>query len=143
MRGLPGIILHDITVLSCPRCGHSELAVSAIEELRHAIARAIIAKRQRLMPREIRFLRRQLELSGIELATHLGATPESVSRWEHGRTPMGVTADRLLRLMVVVAQGTAYSLKALRVVARHEPRPTPIHVRWHDGGWEAVTGLPT
>jgi putative zinc finger/helix-turn-helix YgiT family protein len=138
MRGLSGIILHDITVVSCPRCGYSELAVPAIEELRHAIARAIVAKRQRLMPREIRFLRKQLGLSGIDLATHLGATPESVSRWEHGRTPMGVTADRLLRLMVVVAQGTAYSLNALRVVARHEPRATPLHVRWHDGAWEAI-----
>ena len=78
----------------------------AVEELHHAIARAIIAKRQRLTSKETRFLRKQLGLSGIELATHLGATPESVSRWEHGRTPMGVTADRLLRLMVVVAHGT-------------------------------------
>jgi transcriptional regulator with XRE-family HTH domain len=92
------------------------------------------------MPSEIRFLRRQLGLSGIDLATHLGATPESVSRWEHGRTPMGVTTDRLLRLMVVVAQGTAYSVKALRVVARREPRATLIHVRCHDGAWEAMAG---
>jgi hypothetical protein len=53
---------------------------------------------------------------------------------------MGVTADRLLRLMVAVAQGMAYSLNVLRVVARQEPRATPIHVRWHDGGWEAMAG---
>jgi putative zinc finger/helix-turn-helix YgiT family protein len=139
MRGLPWIILHDVTVISCPRCGHSELVVPAIEELCHVIARAIIAKRQRLTPKEIRFLRKQLGLSAIELATHLGATPESVSRWENGRTPMGVTADRLLRLMVAVAQGTAYSLNVLRIVDRQEPRATPIQVRWHDG-WEAMSG---
>jgi putative zinc finger/helix-turn-helix YgiT family protein len=139
MRGLPAIILHDLTVISCARCGHSELAVPAIEELHHAVARAIIAKRQRLMPKEIRFLRKQLGLSAIELATHLGATPESVSRWENGKTPMGVTVDRLLRLMVVVAHGTAYSLNALRIVARQEPRAVPIHVRWHDGAWETET----
>ena len=78
-------------------------------------------------------------MSGIELATHLGATPESVSRWEHGRTPMGVTADRLLRLMVVVALGGAYPLKMLRTVARDVPRATPIHVRWQNGAWDAVT----
>ena len=138
MRGLHGIILHDITLISCPRCGHSELVVPIIEELHHAIARAIIAKRQRLMPKEIRFLRKQLRLSAVELATHLGATPESVSRWENGRTPMGVAADRLLRLMVVVAQGAAYALSGLRIVARQEPRATPIHVRWTDGAWEAL-----
>jgi len=71
---------------------------------------------------------------------HLGTTPESLSLWENGRTPMGVTADRVLRLMVVVAQGTNYPLNALRAVARLEPRPTPIRVRWRDGSWEAVTG---
>jgi DNA-binding transcriptional regulator YiaG len=125
--------------MSCPRCGDSELAVSDIEGLHHAIARAIIVKRQRLMPSEIRYLRKQLRMSGVELATHVGATPESVSRWEHGRTPMGVTSDRLLRLMVVVALGGAYPLKTLRVVAQHEPRATPIHVRWQNGVWEAVT----
>ena len=138
MHGLPSITLHDITVISCPRCGHSELAVPAVEGLHHAIARAMIAKRQRVMPREIRFLRKQLGLSGVELANHLGATAESVSRCENGRTPMGVT-DRLLRLMIVLAQGATYSLNALRIVARHEPRATPIHVRWRDGGWQAVT----
>jgi hypothetical protein len=35
---------------------------------------------------------------------------------------MGVTVDRLLQLMVVVALGGAYPLKTLYVVARHEPR---------------------
>ncbi len=52
---------------------------------------------------------------------------------------MGVTVDRLLRPTVVVAHGTAYSLNALRVVTRLEARATPIHVRWHDGTWEAAT----
>jgi putative zinc finger/helix-turn-helix YgiT family protein len=136
---LDGVILHDVTVISCPRCNHSELAVSDIEALHHAIARVIVAKRQRLLPREIRFLRKQLRMSGIGLATHLGATPESVSRWEHGRTPMGVTADRLLRLMVAVTLGGVYPLKTLRMAARDAPRVTPIHVRWQNGAWEAMT----
>jgi hypothetical protein len=138
MRGLPWIILHDVTIISCPRRGKSELVVPAIEDLHHAIARAIIAKRQRLMPREFRFLRRQL---GCPASNWRRIWERPRNRSLAGsmvRPPMGVTADRLLRLMVVVAQGTAYSLNALRVVARHEPRTTPIHVQWHDGGWEAM-----
>ena len=138
--GLAGITLHDIVVSTCPSCGDCEITLPAIDGLHRAIARAIIAKRQRLTPTEIRFLRKQLGLSGLDLAIHLGTTPESVSRWENGRTAMGVTADRLLRLMVAVSQhGATYSLNALRVVARREPRVMPIHVRWNDGEWEAVT----
>ena len=139
--GLPGITLHDIVVTRCPRCGDGAIALPAIERLHQAIARAVIAKRQRLTPAEIRFLRKQLGLSGIDLAIHMGTTPESVSRWENGRTSMSVTADRLLRLMVAVSErGADYSLKTLRVVARQEPRATRIDIRLHDGEWQAVAG---
>lgn len=101
---------------------------------------AIVGKRQRLLSSEIRFLRKQLELSGIDLALHLGTTPESVSRWEHGRTPMGTTADRLLRLMVVVAHGTAYPLNSLRTMALDGPKTIPIHARRRDDSWEVSFG---
>ncbi len=69
---------------------------------------------------------------------HLGTTPETVSRWENGRTPMGVTADRLLRLMVIVKQGATYPLQRLRTAARLDARATPIHVRWRNDAWEST-----
>ena len=140
-RSVASRALRFMTSWSPPaRAAATVITLPAIDGLHRAIARAIIAKRQRLTPTEIRFLRKQLGLSGLDLAIHLGTTPESVSRWENGRTAMGVTADRLLRLMVAVSQhGATYSLNALRVVARREPRAMPIHVRWNDGEWEAVT----
>lgn len=138
-RGFRDIIVHDVMVESCPHCGHSELASPDIDLLHQAVANAIIAKPHRLRPQEIRFLRKHLGLSAVSFATHVGATPESVSRWENGRTPIGVMTDRLLRLMVVVAAGTPYALKALRTVARLEPTSTPIHVRRREDRWEAST----
>jgi putative zinc finger/helix-turn-helix YgiT family protein len=136
IRDIPRIILHDAPVVSCRRCDHSALAIADTEGLHRAVARAIVDKRQRLLPREIRFLRKQLGLFAVELAMHLGTTPETVSRWENGRTPMGVTADRLLRLMVIVKQGATYPLQKLRTAARLDARVTPIHVRWRDDAWE-------
>lgn len=138
LRGLSDIILHDIPLESCPECGHAEIV--DVDALRHAVAGAIVAKRKRLMPSEIRFLRKELGLSAVSLAAHLGATQESVSRWENGRTPMGVTADRLLRLMVIVAHGEAHPLKLLRTVAREDAKTTPIHARRIDGMWYASIG---
>lgn len=54
-----------------------------------------------------------------------------------GDTPMGVTSERLLRLMVIVAQGAVHPLNALRTVARENPKSTPIHMRRREGTWEA------
>ncbi len=140
LMGVSNIVLHDITVVTCPRCRRSEPVVPDVDGLTRAVAMAIVGKRQRLLSSEIRFLRKQLGLSGIGLAQHLGATPESVSRWEHGRTPMGTTAERLLRLMVVVAAGAAYPLNSLRAVALDGPKTIPIHVRRHDDNWEVSIG---
>jgi hypothetical protein len=48
---------------------------------------------------------------------------------------MGVTPDRLLRLMIVVAQGAPFRLAVLRSVACLYPRASAIHLRWDDGKW--------
>jgi len=135
VRGLPSIVLHGVPVVTCPTCGRSDDGIAQVDDLHHAIAHAIILKRQRLLPGEIRFLRKQLRLPALELAARLGVTPESVSRWENGWTPMGVTPDRLLRLMVAVAQGAQFHLAALRSVACLHPRANAIHLRWDDGKW--------
>ncbi len=140
LAGVFNIVLHDITVVTCRRCSRSEPVVPDVDVLTRAVAMAIVGKRQRLLSSEIRFLRRQLGLSGIDLAMHLGTTPESVSRWEHGRTPMGTTADRLLRLMVVVAHGAVGPLNSLRGMALDGPKTIPIHARRHDDSWEVSFG---
>lgn len=136
--GLPGITLRDVEVSRCPKCGEYEVAIPRIEDLHRAIAQAVIGKRERLTPAEIRFLRKFLGWSGADFAAHVGATPETVSRWETGGTPMGVTADRLLRLMVASRQPVAdYSLDMLTVVAREQPKPIRLRMEVSGGEWRA------
>jgi len=61
------------------------------------VARAVVKMGGRLTGDEVRFLRTFLELSGVELAELMDSTPGTVSRWENNRTPVGRTADLLLR----------------------------------------------
>jgi putative zinc finger/helix-turn-helix YgiT family protein len=144
VAGLARIILHHVEVTRCPKCGDCDAAVCEIESLQRAIAHAVISKRARLTPGEIRFLRKHLRWSGLELSIHMGATSETVSRWENGRTPMGVTADRLLRLLVALsAGGVEFSLGQFRMVARGEPRATRIDVEFRDGQWYPITQSST
>ena len=71
----------------------------------------------------------------------MGQTPETVSRWVNGRTAMGVTADRLLRLLVAMnTTGAEFSLKRFRVVASEPVRATPLAVEFRDGQWNAMPG---
>jgi len=92
------------------------------------------------LPPEIRFPRKPLGLSGIDLAMHL---------WNDARVGLplgersngdGCHGDRLLRLMVIVAEGAGYSLNALRAVALDAPKATPIHIRRRADTWEAWIG---
>lgn len=57
------------------------------------MAYAIIVKKERLSAKVARFLRKYLGWSGKDFAEHMGATPETVSRWENDKEFMGPEAD--------------------------------------------------
>jgi transcriptional regulator with XRE-family HTH domain len=50
----------------------------------------------------VAFLRHHLDMTGVEMAQHLGVTKTSVSRWETEREPIGQVPDRLLRSLVLL-----------------------------------------
>lgn len=98
--GLPNVILRNIEVRRCRRCGEEEVVIPNMVELHRVIAAGVINKQARLTSPEIRFLRKHLGLTGVSMAELMGVTPETISRWENGKEVPGRTADRLLRMLV-------------------------------------------
>ena len=138
--GLPGVTLVDVEVSRCGHCGQYEVAIPRIEELHRVMAIALVRKSARLTPAEIRFLRTTLGWSSRELADHMGAAAETVSRWEHGKTPMGPQADRLLRLMVLHRRSPeSFDLSRLKDVAREAPADLSTRLLGDKTGWTAET----
>jgi putative zinc finger/helix-turn-helix YgiT family protein len=136
--GLPGITLQGVEVSRCVECGEYEVAIPRIEDLHRAIAGAVISKNDRLTPAEIRFLRKHLGWTGAEFAAHFGAARETVSRWENGSSPMGPTAERLLRMIVAnPAAQTAQSLTFLRPAVKSTSKPFHIGLKVANGEWKA------
>jgi putative zinc finger/helix-turn-helix YgiT family protein len=132
--GLPGITLVGVEVSRCPECGETEVSIPNIEGLHRAIARVLARKPHRLTPAEIRFLRKYLGFSGGDFAEHVGVVPETVSRWENGATAMGLTAERLLRWMVVTREPLSeYPLDMLRVMGEQDT-VRPVRVNMAIGG---------
>jgi putative zinc finger/helix-turn-helix YgiT family protein len=124
--GLSSVTLQNVEVARCPKCGATSVTIPAIEELHRMMARALTRKRARLAPPEIRFLRKYLGWSGADFARHMGSTPETVSRWEHGTTPMGPASDRLLRMFVATKAPTDhYVVDVLAELAVDSPGKAP------------------
>jgi putative zinc finger/helix-turn-helix YgiT family protein len=137
--GLPGVTLMGVEVSRCAKCGEYEVAIPQIEDLHKAIAQALIRKPSPLDAAEIRYLRKYLGWSGADFAAHMGATRETVSRWETGKAPMGAMADRLLRLMVATQDPVKdYSLDLLKTIAEEKPpKAARFGVTRDDEGWHA------
>ena len=121
--GLSNVVLRDLEIRRCPRCGEQEAILAGLETIHRTIANELVAKPGRLAPEEARFLRKYLELSGTDLATQMSVAPETVSRWENGAQDMGVVADKLLRMMV-----RSLSAKELRAVAIGDSTPLRIEI---------------
>src|SRR5712692_712043 len=134
--GLDNITLESIEVRHCPNCGERQALIPALGELHKSIALALAEKRERLLPKEIRFLRKHLGLSGADFAAKIGVDPATVSRYESASDPqpMGKQTERLLRLMVILEkQVQSYPLQEL---ATQEPRSVRLTLALKKGGWE-------
>jgi DNA-binding transcriptional regulator YiaG len=133
--GLDNVMLLGIEVSRCKN-GHEEVSIPRIEDLHRTIAMELVNQPIKLRGGEVRFLRKCLGYSGVAFAPMMGVSPETLSRWENDKEPIGSIADRLLRMMVHSrAPLDTYPLEKLAGVGSKEaPRP-PVTLRPIKSGW--------
>jgi DNA-binding transcriptional regulator YiaG len=86
------------------------VSIHDVDGLHRAIAHAV-ANKPHLTGAEVRFLRKEMEMSQRGLGELLGVTDQAVALWEKkGRLPK--TADRLLRLIYVEHEGGNVPIRA-------------------------------
>ena len=101
LLGIPAVLKSAVEQSSCETCGKVlSTRIPALGELIAAMALTRIKHPIKLSGKEIRFLRKALDLPAKELARWLEVTPETVSRWENDRELIGPTSEKLLRLAV-------------------------------------------
>ncbi|RWX50537.1 putative zinc finger/helix-turn-helix protein, YgiT family [Candidatus Electrothrix marina] len=94
------VLLLGITQYRCGSCEEEYAAIPAPEKLHKIIGLEICRNRKALLlPEEIKFLRKEMNLKSKELASSLGVDESTVSRWENGRKRVGEGSDRLLRTL--------------------------------------------
>ena len=97
--GLDNVKLVDVPVWECGN-GHQEVEIPKAEQLHGLLVNALINKLAALAGSEIRFLRKELGMSGRSFARQLGMTAEHLSRLETGRRTASPTTSLLVRLAV-------------------------------------------
>ncbi|MCK5884863.1 MAG: helix-turn-helix domain-containing protein [Bacteriovoracaceae bacterium] len=125
--GLSKVYLNGITIHQCPNqeCGEEELVIPNIEKLHEVIATGVATQKNKLLPEEIRFLRKHLGFSGADFARKMGVSPETVTRWEKGKVNMKEAVERLLRVLILSNAGPFRDYDNLESFATIE-RKTPV-----------------
>ena len=82
---------------TCGACGEATIEVPDLDGLARAAAMVRALLPLRMTGKDVRFLRRALDMSGREFAEAMELTPETVSRWENGLRGLGGYTDKLLR----------------------------------------------
>lgn len=76
------------------------VAIEDVAGLHKALALALVLKPGKLSGTEIRFLRKEMEMSQSSLAACLGANVQTVATWEKSKAKISGPADKMLRVLV-------------------------------------------
>jgi len=124
--GLKNVILKELVIWDCANCGDESIEIPNIEDLHNLIARKIALQKNKLLPEEIRFLRSHLGFSSKDFSVKiLRVKPETLSRWENGKSLIGDTPEKLLRVLILAQHGPFRNYQDLEETGKIK-RKTPV-----------------
>lgn len=97
--GLPSVVLMNILVFHCANCSAIVPEIPDAGWLHRKIAWDLMLKKTLLSGEEMKFIRKVAGYSATELASVMGTTKVTMSRWETGTTKISKENDRLFRLV--------------------------------------------
>lgn len=89
------------------------LSVKNLDELLQAIGCYLAGQKKTLSGKELRFLRKQMDLTQSELGKLVGLTSQQVARWEKGESDISGPAEMLLRGLYIQHAGGQLDLQRL------------------------------
>lgn len=90
-------VLNAVQVLRCEKCGTEMTAIPDMDGLARATAISRALNPVRLSGREVKFLRRVLDMTQVKFAEAMELSAETVSRWENDARGVGGACEKLVR----------------------------------------------
>jgi DNA-binding transcriptional regulator YiaG len=101
--------------------GEEVYSIPNVLGLHKVIAHAIVVSECGITPKELRYLRTEMELTQAELASLLKLDHQTVGRWERGETPIDQNAEFVIRMLAVEKLEIDLELKVEEVLQRCIP----------------------
>lgn len=114
------------------------VAIHDVVGLHRAIGLCLATGSPLLTGAEVRFLRKELDMSQAHLAKVLGVSESSVRAWENDRGPISCSAERILRVLYrehVTGDGTVRDLVERLAKLNREAHKSKIELEDTEHGW--------
>lgn len=113
------------------------VAVKNVDALLRAIGTKLATEKKALTGKELRFLRKQMDLTQSELGQIVGLSSQQVARWEKGEYEIPGPAERLVRLLFIQHDGGNVDLRKLlkKLEARDAPMREALVFEKSAKGW--------
>jgi putative zinc finger/helix-turn-helix YgiT family protein len=118
----------SVPALKCSECSELYFPGPALEAFDVAIA-GELARHGEVSAEAFAFMRRAIGMTARELAELLDVTPETVSRWEHGKRQLERGPFALLAEMVLDRlEGRTTTLDRLKALLKPDPLPKLVRL---------------
>lgn len=112
------------------------LTIKNMGDLHRAIGLHLVQEKKALCGKEVRFLRKQMDLTQDELGDILNVSGQSVARWEKGETEIPGPADLLIRVVYGQHVGNQLDVRQLHEELKaRDDAGTDVRFALNRTGW--------
>jgi DNA-binding transcriptional regulator YiaG len=132
--------------------GEQFTTIEDMDSLWKAVAKHLVTKRKMLAPKEIRFLRNQMEMTQADLAARLRVSDQTIARWEKGKgDAIPGPADIMLRVLYLASpraqpEGAKVLDKLMELIEKlvmsDDPPEQPVVFRHYMRRWRETAREP-
>jgi DNA-binding transcriptional regulator YiaG len=116
------------------------VVIQDLDRLHRAIGEHLAGSKKALTPKELRFLRHEMDLTQAQMGDLLRVTDQTVARWEKGECDIPGPAEMLVRMLYLEHVSKRVDVRQLAEYLRSVDAPATDKQLFEptDEGWQAI-----
>jgi len=105
------------------------ISIKNLDDLNKAIGYHLVSEEKKLSGKELRFLRKQMDLTQAELGVYLGLSDQQVARWEKAKNEIKKSTDHLMRILYL--DHLDGNVKVIETLKDLDEKATSVHEKYY------------